>query len=389
MLRQISLTIRSLQKNKEVKRTLTKFGQWKAEIAAMQSTAPKAKKLLLIRLDDIGDYLLFRDTLATYKQSPRWEGYEITLLGYTLWKDLFEMADTASVDKTIWINKHECFANPDFFRGICQNLRNEGFSVVICPSRIRPLLLDDLFMLAADTPLNIGSGNDFSNKELNIASDKLYQELYADEIMNHEFLFNKAFATWCNKVAIDTGRLTFPIPAAPSPSPQPYVLCFVGASVQSRRWPAERWIEFVKLCNAAGKKLIIAGGKNDLPVAETIIAATSVESITGKVSLPEMVNWIAHAQTTITNDTMASHLSVALARPTVVIASGDNFFKFSEYKAAGIKGVITLYPAVFLKKWAKRNHLNFKNHIAVTNDIASIPATEVFAALNTVLQDKI
>ncbi len=386
MLRQISLTIRSLQKNKEVKRTLAKFEQGKTEIAGLKSPQQKSKKLLIIRLDDIGDYLLFRDTIATYKQSPRWQGYEITLLGYTLWKDLFNAADKPSVDNTIWINKHDCFADPELFRNICQQLRNEGFSAVVCPSRIRPLLLDDMFMLAADAPLNIGSGNDFSNPALNIASDKLYQELYADEIMNHEFLFNKAFATWCNKLPVNAERLTYPHPALPAPHAQPYVLCFVGASVQSRRWTAERWIEFINLCNTAGRKVVIAGGKNDLPIAETIVAATAVESITGKVSLPEMVNWIAHAQATITNDTMASHLSVALARPTVVVASGDNFFKFSEYKAAGIKGVTTLYPAVFLKKWAKLNHMNFKNHIAVTNDIATIPATEVFAALDELLK---
>ncbi len=381
MLRLISVFLRALQKRKETKRTLAQFEQWRQAIAAMPAPAAKSKRLLIIRLDDIGDYLLFRNTLSEYKR--KWPGYEITLLGFSLWKELFEFADSQFVDKTIWINKHEALRDETTLRQLWQKLRNEGFEIVVCPSRVRPLLLDDLFMLAAAPQESIATNNDFSHRQWNEVSDKLYSKLFIYKELSHEFSYNQAFAQWLFPGYTPMLRPAFPAPQLPGPCAEPYVVCFIGASFKSRRWPPERWIEFINTCKAtAGYKVVIAGGKNDLPVAEKIIASTNVESITGKVSLVEMVNWLAHSQATVSNDTMAAHLSVALGKPTVIIASGDNFYKFSEYK---MQSTTTLYPEVFYKKWKKGGFKPFRNYVAVTKDISTIAPASVFEHLDEMI----
>jgi len=37
-----------------------------------------------------------------------------------------------------------------------------------------------------------------------------------------------------------------------------------------------------------------------------------------------MIDWVAGAQAVVSNDTMTAHLSVALMRPTVIVANGLN-----------------------------------------------------------------
>ena len=44
--------------------------------------------LLIIRLDAIGDYLLFRNFLSVIRASRKYKDYEITLCGNIVWKDL-------------------------------------------------------------------------------------------------------------------------------------------------------------------------------------------------------------------------------------------------------------------------------------------------------------
>jgi hypothetical protein len=106
MFRFLSLCIRFLQSQKSAHNLLNTFTRWQADLENLPLYKNKDKKLLIIRLDDIGDYLLFRNSLEAYKTSPRWNAYEITLLGNKIWKGLFEELDSTKVDKTIWIDKY-------------------------------------------------------------------------------------------------------------------------------------------------------------------------------------------------------------------------------------------------------------------------------------------
>ena len=386
MLRLISVSLRKLQSRKDVKRTLAKVGEWKKEISGLEPYRQNGRKLLIIRLDDIGDYLLFRNSLSVYKHAPRWQGYEITLLGFSLWQEIFEFADSSTTDRQIWLDKKRYFSDEIYRRGVWENLRSLGFEVVICPSRVRPLLLDDMCMVAAGAPVNIAVKNGFNCGEWNALSDNKYQELYTENALVHEFIFNNAFASWCCGVSFGPLRPSFPAPNLPINTTRPYIICFIGASFKSRRWPVERWNSFIKEILKEGTyTVVIAGGKNDEENAIQIINETGAESITGKVSLVEMTGWAAKAAAIVTNNTMAAHLGAAVNRPVVIVASGDNYAEFCEYKKAGITGVATVYPPVFLQKLKKNNFVDFKHYVAVTNDIGTIVPERVAAALHEVV----
>ncbi len=84
-----------------------------------------------------------------YEKSPRWKDHSVTAARQYVLKDIFEACDKDSVDGVIWVNKSRYLIDAAYRLEIWQRLRSEGFDTVVAPSRTRPLLLDDLCMLAA------------------------------------------------------------------------------------------------------------------------------------------------------------------------------------------------------------------------------------------------
>ena len=382
MLRKLSVSLRYLQSRKSVWRTLSAFDDWAKEIALMPTNQSRSKKILIIRLDEIGDYLLFRNTLAAYRQSPKWVEYEFTLLGNILWKSFFDFADIDTVHNAIWMDKNRYYNDEAFRKQLWRQLRNEGFEIVICPSHSRPLMLDDICMLASGAEHRIGIVNDLEFDEMNQVSDRLYTALYKNDMLQHEFFFNRDFTNWCCDTALNYTRPSIPRPGVANTPPEDYILFFIGASKQSKLWPAKRWIELVTICKKENNpEVILSGGKADLDMANQIMEATGCKSIAGATGLVDMIDWIANAKAIVTNDTMACHLSASCGTPAVIIANGVNFYKFTAYYEAGISNIRSVYPGSFLRKWARHNHKMFKAHLAVTRDIGTIEANVVYNEL--------
>ena len=261
----VSLLLRRRQSEKAVDRVLTWFGRWKKEQEQLPDYGVAGKKLLLVRLDDIGDYLLFRNSFALYKKSARWGGHEIVLLGNSAWKELFVALDREKADRVIWVDKEAFRRDASYRLALWTEVRKEGFGTVICPSRTRPLMLDDLFVLATGAEQRIATVNTFIHPEWNQLSDSLYTDLFGgDDPLLHEFYFNMRFAGWCcGEAAIGAPEARLPDASLLGQSPEivypferkmtePYILCFIGSSTKSKRWPVKRWIEFMRLVGEGG-----------------------------------------------------------------------------------------------------------------------------------------
>ncbi|MDB6084640.1 MAG: hypothetical protein JWN43_2521 [Gammaproteobacteria bacterium] len=366
---------------------MTTFNEWKELQHRLPASSPSQEKLLIIRMDDIGDYLLFRNQLRMYKRSPRWNNFAITLLGNSSWKSIFLEFDSSGIDDTIWADKSEYLASATYRANLWEVLRRRGFGTVIAPSRTRPLLLDDLCMLAAAPLRSIGSANTHVHSRLNRISDSLYQEVFesADTTI-HEFDFNGRFTAWAAGLRYDGSRPKFDALLEPEQA-DPYIICFVGANTRSRRWPVKRWIEFIRLYRRHYPNRVVLAGHTDVEVetARAIQEQTSAESIAGAVSLLEFLHWVAGARAVITNDTMAAHLGASLDRPTVIVANGVNYTRFTEYMNAGIRNVGSVYPDVFNRIRQRRGTISYAYPDAISADIASIEARAVFDELQMVL----
>jgi hypothetical protein len=277
--------------------------------------------------------------------------------------------------------------NVPYRMAIWEQLRAAGFETVVAPSCMRPLLLDDLCMLAAAPLHSIGSVNTNVHDCWNRLSNRLYTSLFKpSRSLMHEFDFNAEFATWLNGIRYPGNRPCIEMRPAAS-GRGAYTICFVGASFRSKRWPANQWRAFIALHrhHFPGRIVLAAGSSAaELKMANEIQRRTGAESIAGKLPVSELLNWIAGAQAVVTNDTMAAHVSASLNRPTVIISNGLNYMRFAEYSHAGITKVVAVYSELFNRRRKRLGDGQYAYHESVTGDIASIRAATVMDALKEV-----
>ena len=96
-----------------------------------------------------------------------------------------------------------------------------------------------------------------------------------------------------------------------------------GARWVNKRWPTEYFADLVRQLALAHKnvRFAILGGQEDRSLGETIAKAGPQRclDLTGKISLPEMVEWIRSCELMVTNDTGPMHVAAALRKPVVAL----------------------------------------------------------------------
>ena len=98
-----------------------------------------------------------------------------------------------------------------------------------------------------------------------------------------------------------------------------------GAHWANKRWPAEHYAEVLRQLAARRPDLRFAvlGGEDERALGESISRADGVggatSDLTGKLSLPEMVEWLRRSALLITNDTDPMHVAAALGTPVVAM----------------------------------------------------------------------
>jgi heptosyltransferase I len=101
-----------------------------------------------------------------------------------------------------------------------------------------------------------------------------------------------------------------------------WVVLQPGARWATKRWPAANFAAVVRALAAADPELgfAVLGGEGDTPLGARIAAGNPrVLDLTGRLTLPGMVEWIRRCAVMITNDTGPMHVAAAMGRPVVAL----------------------------------------------------------------------
>jgi lipopolysaccharide heptosyltransferase I len=102
-----------------------------------------------------------------------------------------------------------------------------------------------------------------------------------------------------------------------------WIILQPGARWPNKRWPVEHFAALLQRVLASDSKIdcAILGGPEDQPLGETIarVAPARCLDLTGKLSLPEMIEWIRLGEVMVTNDTGPMHVAAALGKPVVAL----------------------------------------------------------------------
>ncbi|WP_019630568.1 glycosyltransferase family 9 protein [Actinomadura atramentaria] len=96
----------------------------------------------------------------------------------------------------------------------------------------------------------------------------------------------------------------------------PYVIVHPGASVRSRRWPAERCAETVGVLADRGLRPVVTGGPDERALT-TLVAGRIGTDLGGRTDWPELAAVFAGASAVVTGNTGPAHLAAAVGAPVV------------------------------------------------------------------------
>jgi lipopolysaccharide heptosyltransferase II len=102
-----------------------------------------------------------------------------------------------------------------------------------------------------------------------------------------------------------------------------WIIVQPGARWLNKRWPVENFAETVRQLAAARPefRFAILGGADDKEAGAAIAQVDPKRclDLAGKISLPEMVEWIRLSELMISNDTGPMHVAAALGKPVIGI----------------------------------------------------------------------
>ena len=308
----------------------------------LPSPRPMAGRVLLIRLDDIGDFVIWLDAAREIRRLyPRGQ-FELTLAANAIWAPLAEVSGL--FDHVVPISVNRFLGNPRYRFQTMEDIRRGQYSMVIHATSNRRYY-DSVLVAAAAAPMSMGHcGEERQEWPAIVRNTDRWYSLLIDGGNLHYSEFEKNA-----ELVRALGNSNF-IPATPildisgkSPSAElkcfdgrsAFYILFPGAKDAYRRWPPERFAQVaMEIFRQTQWPGVICGSTGDAQIAQTIVnfaKETPLVNFAGKTSLVDLAILISHARLIVTNDTGASHIAAAVGTPTVTILGGGQFGRFMPY----------------------------------------------------------
>jgi ADP-heptose:LPS heptosyltransferase len=304
------------------------------------------KRLLIVKLDSIGDYLLFRNFIAELKRSPKYADFEITLCGNMAWKDLAEKLDRDHVRHFIWLD-YEKLADSRYNIAAAWQLYRKRFHTAITPTFSRCRFTDEM-MLQSGARIKIAQKGDTTNIDptLKAANDKRYTWLV--EIENRrdfEFNRNKSFFS---KIIGEDLHIQGPSINNTANRSKRIVIC-PGARHLRRQWAPSNFYWLSVFISEVFKdaEFHICGSADDAPLAKAIAAAgkdLTFKDHTGALDLAQLMDLISGSALVLCNDSAPYHLASAVNTPVICISNGNHYKRFCPYPGSYMKKNLEIFP---------------------------------------------
>jgi ADP-heptose:LPS heptosyltransferase len=304
-----------------------------------------AMRLLIIKTDAIGDYILFRNYLEVLRRSEKFKDYHITLLGNELWKDLALKYDRDFVDDFLFTMPDKLYYSPLKTLKLGCRLFLNNYRVVLQPSSTRLLITDGLAALtAAKQIVGFESNNEGILPRYKVKTDKFYtQRLQLPAGINFEFERSKFFFESVLKLPITLNAPLLPI----KDSSKQRIIIFPGSGVLKRSWAPEKFLALIKLIRQhTSQPVYLAGGPAEMQIGDYLtenLPPNSIDNLIGKTSIPQLVELIGNAALVIANETSAIHIAAATQTKAVCILGGGHFGRFAPYPKYIKSGPVCVY----------------------------------------------
>jgi ADP-heptose:LPS heptosyltransferase len=317
----------------------------------------KPGTLLLIKLEAIGDYILFRNYIPFLRES-RFKDYKITFCGSNEIKALATAYDSDKFDDFIWIDREKFLSDIIYKYRVLRDLYGRGFEIAVNAGYTREVLFGDQMIQATDAARRIGStGSPDHKKNTQLLTDRFYTELLEQqEKKMFEFKRNREFFELLLKMNVEIKKPTIePLSRSNDFELDNYVLLFPGSKEEKRKWSTAYFAEVGNyILENSSLNLVIEGTRKEKNLAQEIIKnirqRERVTDLTGMTSVSGLVKTIAGAEFLITNDSAGVHMASGLGVRFVCVSNGSYYNRFNPYPPEIYEGGVFVYPDGFNEK---------------------------------------
>jgi len=298
-------------------------------------------KILIIRPDRIGDFVIFSSALKYYRQL--FKDYQIHLLVIPQVKPIAE--NCPYVDYVFCFDPEASFfKTPVKFLKQLKVLRNNFYDKIIYPvySRNR----DEIALLAEgkEKIAFAGNGQSVQRKNNSFFSMIVNPDLEPCKEIERNAEFIKKLG-WNSPLELKTqiwfdrdDELKFQrFKNQYGLKEKNYIVLACGARLPIRLWPVEKWVELINrlLPKIADAPILLVGDNNDKKINSKIKSAAGLNNIlidlAGKIDLRLLAKIIENSAMLMGTESAAVHIAAAVETPNVCLMGGGHFGRFYPY----------------------------------------------------------
>jgi len=355
----------------------------------------KEKKVLIFRLDLIGDYFMCRPFFSALKKDERWEGYSFTFAGNQQVKSLAESLDKDVFEEFIWIDRARFINSWGYRFQVLKKIRQSGFEMVLYPSHTRQFWLESVVRVsgAAQKWTSKGVGHYMSSLEKNLSDPKYTGHLETGGPVLFEFYRNRNFFSHFSSSVFNVKTLQS-TPSAWSQSRNQsgagLIVIAPGASTKNRQWPLSFFSTLLSELDQIGKfEFVVLGGPSEKEAGEWLVSnlpEIKIQNLAGQMSLLQSFEFIQTANLLISNESGPVHMAATTGTPCICISQGNHFGRWNPYPSEVAPEIETVYPPSFGDVEHRYEALSEAYHEGSDVNISEIPVEKVFATARILLQ---
>jgi ADP-heptose:LPS heptosyltransferase len=301
-----------------------------------------ANAIAIIKIDAIGDYLVFRNCLQAIAESEAYKNYSITLIGNVLWKDLATSFDEKYVTEFIWIEPHHLNSLKER-KELFKSITRKNFKQLITFHHSRALATDVLsLVINARRKITLRGDELNINARFNKITSLFYDQLFkVPSEIEHEFDKNKFFTSWLTSEEVKFKRPFLNLNGhenAYSVSSKTYIVVAPGAGVVNRQISPDILKKAMDYLLEQKISLYIVGSVQEEKYVDDLLHDYKnhplIENFVGKTSLKELAFIVNGAKAVICNESSVFHMAVSLSKITICFAGGGHFKRFAAYPYA-------------------------------------------------------
>lgn len=310
--------------------------------------------VLILKIDAIGDSIVWLDTAKEYRNL--YPDKTLVLLYNSDWEEIALLLPY--FDKFIPFNSKKFWKKISYRFKILAEINKQKYDVAINPTYSRSFFYQDWMMHNINAEEKIGSSGDYNNTNNTIAKltkkfsvinpklkkigDSWYTRLV--EVSNKptmELVRNAEFIRNAYGIDFKAHLPIFPfnIPVYKELEGKRYCVIFMGAATERRIWDIEKYAEIINTIPSE-YEIVICGGKKESYLFDRLTDLNTINrlviSLFGKTTLIGLVGVIKNAAFIITNETSASHITVATRTRSVCILGGGHYGRFQPYEVEEI-----------------------------------------------------